>query len=260
MTATIKKACASLGTGAVSRTMWRSTVLALAAAGIALGACRDAPRLDNLTARDLSDPATRHPIGFSSKREALFVEIAPSGEGLSANQEADVYRFLERYKAESTGRLRIGAPASAKGAMAASRSVRQVEDLVRNAGIPAEAVEQARVSAGGGHPPAVRLAYERSAAVGPQCGQWPENLGETRERLPHQDFGCSSQRNLAATVANARDLIEPQEEAPRSSEVRDARWSKFAERSSKAGGGGGSSGSGGSAKPGGSATGASNKP
>lgn len=72
-----------------------------------------------------------------------------------------------------------------------------------------------------------------------------------RERLPYENFGCASQRNLALTVANARDLQVPQEETPRSSEVRSASWSKYV---------GGSKGAGGSGASGGDAGGGVSKP
>lgn len=218
------------------------TCLALAAplaALVTLAGCRELhpPRLDNLTARELSDAETRHPIGMSSRSEALFVEVAPSGDGLSPNQETDVYRFIERYKAEGSGKLKIAAPASAKGHLTASRSVRQIEELVVNAGVPQRAIEPVRSDAGSRHGGVIKLAYERPVAVAPQCGEWPEDLGQNRERLPHPHHGCATQRNLALTVANSRDLNEPQEESPRSSELRSSHWAKYTGKASSPTGG-----------------------
>lgn len=215
--------------------------LAALAAALALGGCRDhEARLDPVAAATLSDPAQRHPIGFSGRTEALYVEVAQDGLGLSDNQTTDVYRFIDRYKTEANGRLRVSAPASVKGHMATSRSLRDIDDVVDRSGIPHDAVERVRSRGPDRYGPAVRLSFERSIAVAPPCGSWPEDLGRVdRERLPYENFGCATQRNLALTVANARDLQVPQEETPRSSEVRSARWSAYA--------GGGSSGGGKSA-------------
>lgn len=217
-------------------------MLALTSAG-----CREHLRVDDVTAGQLNDPDKRHPIAFTRRTEALYVEVAQSGDGLSANQQADVWRFLERYKSESAGPLNISAPASVKGHMSVSRSVRHVEDMVAGAGIPQSAVEQRRHNGTTELGKAVKLAYERPVAMAPECGSWPEDLGENRERLPNENFGCASQRNLAMMVANSRDLKVPQEETPRSSERRDVVWTKYvgAEKSGAKGGGGGSSTTGG---------------
>lgn len=187
-------------------------------AGLALAGC-----VDDMTAAAISNPAAHHPVSYGASPESLLVQVAPYGRGLSANQEADVWRFIERYKAESTGSLRIEAPKAA----AVSRSMRQVEGLVNNAGIDPRAVQIARNGGGGRYGPAVRLTYDRTVAVPPDCGDWSDDLGENRERLPYNNFGCASQRNLALTVANGRDLQMPQQETPRSSERRSTTWSEY---------------------------------
>lgn len=232
----------------VERTVRRSLRVALvpaAAATLALSAtlllsgCREHAGLDIETASTLSNHEKRHPIGFSSRSEALYVEIAPDGEGLSANQQSDIVRFVDRFRVEGTGRLTVAAPGSARGHLTASRSVRQVVEIVRAAGLPPEAVAQVRAAGKDGRfGQAVRIAYERPVAVAPQCGDWPEDIGHNRERLPYENFGCATQRNLAMSVATARDLQMPQEEAAGAGERRTAVWTKYV--GVPAGGGGGS--------------------
>lgn len=218
----------------------RLAALPVAIAAALLGGCRE-HGLDNVTASTLSNTETRHPIGFSSRTEALYVEVAPDGEGLSGNQATDVLRFIERYKVEGRGRLTIAAPGSARGHVAASRTARQVADIARGAGLPPDAIAEARPAGGGGgrYGPTVRIAYERPVAVAPNCGDWPEDLGESRERLPHASFGCATQRNLAMSVATSRDLATPQEEAPGAGERRTALWSKYVGSAPAGGGSGG---------------------
>lgn len=211
-----------------SRAAVAGLVMAVAMA-TALGGCRDhEPRLGAAEAAALNDPARRHPIGFSSRTEALYVEVASDGLGLSDNQATDVHRFLDRYRTEASGRLSVSAPASVKGHMATSRSLRDIDAIVERAGLPDGVVERSRTRGGDRYGPAVRLSYERPTAVAPSCGSWPEDMGRVeRERLPYENFGCATQRNLAMTVATSRDLQVPQTETPRSSEVRSAAWSKY---------------------------------
>jgi pilus assembly protein CpaD len=102
-----------------------------------------------------------------------------------------------------------------------------VQGLVEEAGVDPDAIQLSRHGADSRTGPAVKLAYEKPVAVPPQCRDWATDLGENRERLPYNDFGCASQRNFALTVANARDIQVPQPETPRSSEKRSAGWDDY---------------------------------
>lgn len=208
-----------------------TTAVVLAAvvlAALLLAGCLDRTRLDGPTAAALADPSKRHPINYAAHSEALYVEVPDAEAGLSGNQATDVVRFLDRYKSEAQGPLRVAAPSSARGHMSVSRSLRQIEDIIDHAGIPIEALERQRGRERGEHGPSVKLSYERPVAMPPACGSWPDDLGRVdRDKLPYENFGCATQRNLALTVANARDLQVAQEETPRSSERRSAVWTKY---------------------------------
>jgi len=217
------------GSCAIGRTARALLLVSAAACAVAVGGCRESLRIDDFEAARLDDPTERHPIGFGVRTEALFVEMAGKGEGLSGNQRSDVFRFVEAFKSESRGSLRISAPGSASGHLAVSRSFRDVLDIVQEAGIPERFVDIERhgVDPDGQFGPAIEIAYQRQVAVAPECGNWPEDLGRNRERLHFENYGCASQRNLALTVANARDLQGPQMETPRSSERRSVTWTKY---------------------------------
>jgi len=45
--------------------------------------------------------------------------------------------------------------------------------------------------------------------------------------LPYPDFGCATQRNFAAQVANPADLIGPRSMTPAAAERRDVVWGKY---------------------------------
>ena len=214
-------------TNTAMRSLQRSQRGSIRLMVISVFALTAAACVDDETAALINDSRTHHPIGYSARAETLYVEVGSSENGLSANQEADVWRFIEQYKAESTGALRVGAPKSAGGYLAVSRSMRQIEELVRNAGIDPRAVQIARYPAMSKHGPAVKIDYDKTIAEPPVCGDWSDDLGVNRERLPYNNFGCATQRNIALTVANARDLQGPQQETPRSAERRASQWSKY---------------------------------
>lgn len=200
--------------------------LVAATAALGLAGCRDLMLADE-AAVELSDPVKRHPVAFATQPEVLMVEVGPNGQGLSPNQQADVLRFVSHYKSESTGSLKLASPRGAGAHLAVSNAARQLEGIVRGAGVDASQVEVSRYAVGSSTAPALRLSYDRLLAVPPQCADWATDLGENRERLHYNNFGCATQRNFALNVANARDIMEPQGESPRSSERRSTVWSSY---------------------------------
>ena len=66
----------------------------------------------------------------------------------------------------------------------------------------------------------IKLTYPRIAATAGPCGLWPEDLGSSiknksyLENKTYWNFGCATQRNLAAAVDNPSDLVQPRPETP----------------------------------------------
>jgi pilus assembly protein CpaD len=197
----------------ITRRVLRTTLLA----AVGLAGCAD-----NQTALVLNEPQRRHAIQFADRTEKLFVEVGPRGYGLSENQHVDVVRFLERFKAESTGRLKIVAPTGGS----ADRSVRDVSALALEAGISPQAVTIDHLRSSGSRR-ALQLSFVRPVAIPPVCEDWTEDLGHNRDRVNYPNFGCATQRSLGLMVANPRDLMEPRPETPRGSERREATWSTY---------------------------------
>jgi hypothetical protein len=54
----------------------------------------------------------------------------------------------------------------------------------------------------------------RSGAHAKECGSWPEDMTETAQNTAYENFGCSQQNNIAAMVADPRDLVRPRRSAP----------------------------------------------
>jgi pilus assembly protein CpaD len=222
-----------------------------------LGGCRPGEplRLDDHTARRISTPETRHPIGFSERTEQLLVEVAQDSGGLTDDQRADVHRFLRRYRAESTGRLAVSTPAG-RQASATARTLDDIRGEMLGLGIEARSVDSPRHPGGRGAPQ-IRLAYQRPVALPPACGDdWSVDIGRDHERVHYPNFGCADQRNTALFVANPRDLMGPQPEDPRPAEARTKAWGEYAGGGSSGGAGGGAGGAGAPAPKAGGAGGA----
>ncbi|MDX2156828.1 MAG: CpaD family pilus assembly protein [Hyphomicrobiaceae bacterium] len=181
-----------------------------------LVSCSELQHLSSEDALVETTPAIGHPIAFVDRNEVLDVELPPHHNRLSRGQWADVYRFGLRFRNESTGPITI----AQSGRHPAIADIREA--------LHAAGVEPGRIR---GHGRTTRhvvtLSYDRPLTVAPQCGHWYRDVGRERERTPHPDFGCSTQRNLAGMVANPRDLMGAQPETPASSERRNRVWSKY---------------------------------
>lgn len=54
----------------------------------------------------------------------------------------------------------------------------------------------------------------KSGAHAKDCGSWPEDLSRTSQNDQYENFGCAQQNNIAAMVANPRDLTKPRAQSP----------------------------------------------
>ena len=55
----------------------------------------------------------------------------------------------------------------------------------------------------------VNVSYVAYVAHSQACGDWSENEAYTLDNQTPRNFGCSVQQNIAAMVADPRDLMEP---------------------------------------------------
>jgi pilus assembly protein CpaD len=176
----------------------------------------------------LIDPAQRHPIVVSQEPASMSVRVSRGARGLSPQQRSNVVDFLNRYRGRDTGngKISIAVPSGASNDVASLHAVADLRDLLREYAIDESSISVKAYHADGGEPP-IRMSYARFVAEAPNCGQWPNNVGDDKRNLPYHDFGCSTQRNLAAQIANPADLLGPRTMTAAPSERRDQAWEKW---------------------------------
>jgi pilus assembly protein CpaD len=193
---------------------------ALIGLSAALGACTSTGG-EVVTASVPNDYRLRHPIAIQEADRSVVIFIGHARGGLSASQRADIMGLAQTWVREGTGAIVADVPLDTPNARAAADSFREVQALLAASGVPPRGItlrhyhpEDPRTLA------TIRLSYPRITAVAGPCGLWPEDLGPSimnngySENRPYHNFGCASQRNLAAMIDNPSDLVQPRPETP----------------------------------------------
>jgi pilus assembly protein CpaD len=139
--------------------------------------------------------------------------------GLSPSQRADVIGLARTWGREGTGTIVADVPIDTPNAPAAAATFREIRGVLEAGGVPSRGITLHRYRPD--DPQffaAIRLSYPRITAVAGPCGLWPADLGPSIENpsyfenKPYYNFGCASQRNLAAMIDNPADLEQPRSE------------------------------------------------
>lgn len=185
-----------------------------------LGSCANP---DGMTTSSLPDDyRTRHPIVVGEAEKAIDIPIAAGDQGLTRGQSEVIAGFASNYLSSSKGIIRIVTPQGSINSGAAAAAAGDIRRLLVRMGVPKNRILHTGYEARGyGSAAPVRLSYVAiTAQVGP-CGEWPADLTlNTVENKNYHNFGCASQRNLAAQMANPNDLLGPRRMTPADAEQR----------------------------------------
>jgi len=166
-----------------------------------------------------ADYRQRHPIVVREGKQTVEVMIGNNRGGLTASQRADVFSFAQAWRQEAGSGIIIDTPRGGASAHAASDSMREIRSILAAAGVPSGAIYVRSYKPTRFSLASIKLNYSRLVADAGPCGLWPEDLGPVLnsgyiENRPYWNFGCATQRNLAAMVDNPADLIQPRGETP----------------------------------------------
>jgi len=205
---------------------------ALAGLSIVLGACNQTTEI--VTASVPNDYRQRHPIAVTEANRSMVVFVGQGRGGLTAPQRADVTGLAQTWVREGTGSIVADVPVDTPNARAAAAAYREIQGALMAGGVPSNAITLHHYRPNDLRAlPAIRLSYPRIAAVAGPCGLWPEDLGPNlydsgyNENKPYHNFGCATQRNLAAMIDNPADLEQPRTESRAYTERRNAAFQKY---------------------------------
>jgi pilus assembly protein CpaD len=173
---------------------------------------------NDITASVPLDYRARHPIAVKEGRKSLVVFVGAGRGGLSPVQRAEVLAFAQNWRREGTGGVTIDRPVGSPNERAASDTLKEVLSIIVQAGVPNHGIGIRPYQSPNLVAP-LRLHFPKMVAEAGPCGLWPDDIGVTydtnhSENTQYYNFGCASQRNLAAMVDNPADLVQPRSEVP----------------------------------------------
>lgn len=176
------------------------------AAGLAVSACAG---MTGVPADAPLTPLSRYSLQVEPGLDRIA--LAVHEDGLSANQEMALDALAGRYAASGYGSLIIQAPSGDDPA--AARAVWATHAALMAFGVPESRLQVVSYSAPDPRAP-VLAGFETVQAVVPDCAR---EQGPREGRFSNQSsrgLGCAVNANMAAQIANPRDIIQPRDMPP----------------------------------------------
>jgi pilus assembly protein CpaD len=183
--------------------MWTMKDIARASSLAALliaGSCA-APQNDGTGL--VADPVANHPITVEPAYHTLKLPYSQSDAGLMPEDAAHFSVFVAEFLSSGNGAISITAPQGPS----ANAAIGYFGERLAQFGVPRERIlVGTRAQADDGR---VELGYVAYKAHVEACGDWSTDWADGADNKPPPNFGCAVQHNIAAMVADPRDLVEP---------------------------------------------------
>lgn len=169
----------------------------------------------------------RHPIHIKENMQELALQTN-TRDGLSDREKRRLKKFFYKYRQQGSEGIQVYIPRASEDKVSVVRAVETVKDLANSAGITRGYLD-IRSFRTSYDDTLLRLKYSYATASTPKCGDYSQNLSVNDSNLHYHNYGCATQKNIAAMLANPRDLKGPRgvESRGRSSERRDVIWDKY---------------------------------
>ena len=152
----------------------------------------------------MEDGAVNHPISVEPAYQSIRLYYSPADAGISPADQARFDNFVADYQEHGNGSIAVSAPAGINSQAMIGFFAQRINDM----GVPKNHILVASHDAPDGDM-RVEINYVSYQARTEKCGDWSENLAYSADNLTPKNFGCAVQHNIAAQVADPRDLLGP---------------------------------------------------
>jgi pilus assembly protein CpaD len=165
----------------------------------------------------VADPEVNHPITVEPVSRTVEFAFSASNAGLMPDDAAKFDAFVADYMEHGNGAVSITVPAGPY----ANATISYFGERLAGMGVPRSRV-LVGTRAPGDRNARVELGFVGYGAHADSCGDWSEDASQTGDNQPMPNFGCAVQNNIAAMVADPRDIVQPRAMGDASAERRNA--------------------------------------
>ncbi|MGV6821156.1 MAG: CpaD family pilus assembly protein [Parvularcula sp.] len=188
----------------------RRTFLSITVSAILLSACSTVFNSEQAA----TTVAERHPISIDQQTVSTRIKVDPSLSGLSRDDHAKLDAFLTAYRTRGHGPITVTAPSSGDGIdLEGQQTAANVRAALHTYGLQYEDMRGATYRTRASEREVI-VSFTRYVASAPVCGDFGGDRISRLTNRPAPNFGCADQTNLAAMVADPRDLTGAQEPEP----------------------------------------------
>ena len=206
---------------------FRKSLLPVAAL-VFLAGCQSQPEQSSALLA-ANDYRVRHPIVVTEQPETLDLPIGYHARSLNRHLAETITAFAMKSRSHGNGHVEIQVPAGAGNEAAVHAVTPQIRTALKQGGLASRDIVTRSYSVQDSTADApIRLSYARVMATAGTCGEWPTNIGgDFNQNFDYENFGCASQSNLAAMVANPADLLTPRAVAAADQQRRAVVYEKY---------------------------------
>lgn len=175
----------------------------------------------------VTDAKGAHPITVARKTIEMKIPVRRGDYALSPEKKLELGGYIERFRRDGEGKIVVSAPSGQPNEGAAYRVLDDVREVMKTHGIVRNMVKLSPYTPKGDPEAPILIGFLGYEAKGPECGPLTRDMTSDKRNLPYEQLSCATQANMAAMIANPRDLVEPRDETPRSGERRDVMWEKY---------------------------------
>lgn len=139
------------------------------------------------------------------------IALAVHDDGLSGAQTAALTDIADRFGIEGAPVLRIEAPSG--GDPVAGEFAYRIKGALEAVGAPGHRIQIVAYDAPDPRAP-VLVGFDTVRAAVPRCGASWTSLTRSANNDSSANFGCAVSANLAAQIADPRDIVRPRDMAP----------------------------------------------
>ncbi len=199
---------------------------ALAVLAVTIGGCQqDSMMLSQ--AEPQPSVRDKFPISVTKQQETMPLSPVLVGKKLGNSDTRLVTDFAGKFLKDGHGQLAVVLP-SVPASPQATGQMAAINEVLENRGVPASRIEwriatpgapspSVAPAAGGGAAGSAPLIFSFTryvASVERECGDWEKDTSDDPDNQPWANFGCASQHNLAAMVADPLDIKQPRPTTP----------------------------------------------